>query len=309
MKNLYLFLAVTATAFSWAQVPNASFEEFTGYGNETRFWGPNPIIISITIPIDGGPSVATPTIVYEEGTYNYCFFTDEAHTGNRAMELRNAYNLTDAVVVPGKMILFNEDQGSTTASGWNAGYQMTPETVVEGLGFYYKFFPMGNDVAQAKIELFNSSSGLVGSAVVNLSGTHSEYTYAWSPIQLLSDDVPTFMRVDFSMTDGISSPTLGSRLVVDDIATVNVVLSDATLSQKQFQVYPTLADHEINLVKGSGISDGSKSVEIFTADGKSVSNQLIEFFGNNPAKINVSTLSHGIYFLRIENNVLKFVKR
>ncbi|MGK4566281.1 hypothetical protein [Flavobacterium sp. 3HN19-14] len=38
MKKNYLFLLLAFSAIATAQVPNGSFEEFVGYGNDTRFW-------------------------------------------------------------------------------------------------------------------------------------------------------------------------------------------------------------------------------------------------------------------------------
>lgn len=307
MRKNYLFLLLATFGVASAQVPNGSFEEFIGYGNETRYWGPNPLFIPVSIDLDG--TTTSDTIIYEQDISILSFFNNDAHTGNRAMEIRNAFNATKNEDIPGKMILFNEDEGSIIAGGYNSGHAVLDGAVIEGLGFYYKYFPLNNDIAQAKLEIFNSNTESIGTAIVEISGLHSEYTYASSPIQLTSTDEPVFMTVEFSMTNGISKATLGSKLIIDDVTTNNLILSNASLQTTQFSVYPTLASQEINVVKGSNIKNGSYSFDIFTVDGKRTKRQTLDLYENNISKIDISSLSQGIYFIKTNGFTAKFIKK
>ncbi len=309
MKKNYLFLLLVTFGIASAQVPNPSFEEFIGYGNETRFWGPNPMSIAISIDLEGNTTTVSETIIYEPDTYSYCFFNNDAHTGNRAMEIRNAFNVTKNEVIPGKMILFNEDEGSTTASGWNTGQQISDNITLEGLGFYYKFFPLNNDTAQAKLELFNSGGESVGIAVVEISGLHSDYTYASAPIEITSTETPTFMTVEFSMGSGTTNATMGSKLIIDDVSTTNLPLSNPFVQASQFLIYPTLASQEIHIAKGDNMLDGSYAIEIFTLDGRAIKRLTLDLYEDTPATIDVSALSQGVYFMKANEVVTKFIKK
>lgn len=308
MNKKYLFVLLTVYNFAGAQVPNGSFEEFQGYGNETRFWGANPMFIAVTID-NGGTIDAGDTIIYEPDIYSSCFFNNDARTGNRAMEIRNAFNVTKNSVVPGKMILFNEESGSMTATGWNSGYAVSSSTVIEGLGFYYKFFPLNDDIAEAKLEIFNANQESIGTAVVEISGLHEEYTYVSVPIESVPNDTPVFMTVAFSMTNGVSGPAFGSKLIIDDVTTTNLVLSNPSFKVTAYLISPTLATNEINIINGGDVKDGRCAVEIFTAQGKAIKKQLLDLYPGIPSQIDVSALPAGFYFIKANGFVTKFIKR
>ncbi|MGK4566282.1 T9SS type A sorting domain-containing protein [Flavobacterium sp. 3HN19-14] len=268
------------------------------------------MIIAVSIPINEDEVAISDTIIFDnEVNSSYCFFNNESRSGNRAMEIRNARNVTQDTIIPGKMILFNENTGDTGASGWNTGFLVDETTILDGIGFFYKFFPMNNDVAQAKLEIFNAGGESIGKAIVEISGTHSEYTYAAAPMILTSDEIPVRMTVDFSMTNGIVPATWGSRLVIDDVTTENLFLSNPSFEQNNFTVYPTPANAEINLIKGSNMADGSHAIEIVGVDGRIIRRQNIQLYASDPFKIDVSSLSKGVYFIRMNGSAIKFIKQ
>jgi hypothetical protein len=67
------------------------------------------------------PVKATPTITFGDQLLGmFCSSVADAHSGEKAMLICNAFNITTNTVIPGKVSLFNSEI-SETATGWNAG--------------------------------------------------------------------------------------------------------------------------------------------------------------------------------------------
>lgn len=310
-KKNYLFFALFfAVSGLHAQVPNGSFEQFIGYGNETRYWGANPLLIPITINLDG--TTVTDQVEFAPNCSSTCFYSNDAFEGNRAMEIRNAHNVTQNQSIPGKMILFNELEGSTTASGWNAGFPITADCTLERLGFYYKFFPVNNDRAHARIEIFDDNGESIGSTTTQITGTHANYTYVYSYLYLAYNKTPAFMRVEFYMSNPSGVTSLGSRFVVDQVVTSAAALGiNQTTAATAFEVYPTVASDQINVVPPAGLQ-GNINYRVVNMDGKTVK-QANESAQSYVYAMDVSELATGMYLLQIESDsqtaTKKFVKK
>ena len=105
------------------------------------------------------------------------YASTEAKDGHYAMEIANAYNITQDVVIPGMATIFEnpEDDGP----GWNPGVPVDPSSSIVLLGFDYKFLPAGNDVAQATLLINDADGNEIGKASLDISGTHSVYEYVY----------------------------------------------------------------------------------------------------------------------------------
>ncbi len=313
MKKNYLFISIlvmVSTITSTAQVVNGNFENIKSNFLPSN-WGMNLSIPVVFDPQTGQSS--SDNIQYPWCIPALCYASFEPHTGQYAMEIGNALNQTQNTVIPGQAIIFSDE--TQDSPGWNPGVSIAPGSNVQTLGFFYKFLPVGNDVAEAKITVFDGEGNEIGTASVEITGTNNQYQYVYSYINYTSNATPAYMYISFSMEKEGSTANFGSRLIVDNVVTsfqaLDVVL--ATLEQKNdFAIAPTLVDQEINIIPSSEAA-GTIKYSIFNSEGRLVKENQVENTSAYVYSMNVSELSQGIYFLQISSNletiVKKFVKR
>ena len=115
------------------------------------------------------------------------------------------------------------------------------------------------------------------------------------------------MSLSFSMAQEGSAPTFGSVLIVDDVFINNMTLGTVMNQASQFSIYPTVAQNEINIKKGKKVASGKYDFKIVNVDGKIVKEVSLNLT-DNVVRIDVSQLSSGMYFVKSENFVVKFIK-
>lgn len=105
----------------------------------------------------------------------------------------------------------------------------------------------------------------------------------------------------------ITNPTTGNRVAIDDLSWTCYSSSLATTEaskEKAFSIYPNpVKNHEL-FVKGVNISKISKA-EIIDLSGKLI--QVIHNPFKNSNKIELKTLSKGVYLLKTDVNTTKFI--
>ncbi|WP_264521662.1 T9SS type A sorting domain-containing protein [Flavobacterium sp. N1994] len=309
-KNYFILcLCLALTPFcSNAQVVNGDFETITCNFIPSN-WGMT-FLQQTTIDTQTGQTTG------DEIQYTWCipsmvYVSTEPQSGNYAMEISNALNVTQNKVIPGVANIFSDS--SQSGPGWNPGVPIAVNEDVSMFGFYYKFMPAGDDIAQARMQVFDENSNEIGQATIDISGTHNEYTYIYQTINYTSTATPAFMIIAFSMAKEGSTPTFGTRLVID-----NVVTNFAALGLEQnnlpnkFSFYPTLVDNEINIIPGNLQSD-SISYKIINAQGSIIKQNTVSDSSAYIYTMDVSSLSSGMYFLQAESNtgsvIKKFIKK
>lgn len=247
--------------------------------------------------------------------FTWCFpsmvyATTEAKTGSYAMEISNAYNVTQDKVITGMASIFadpNED-----GPGWNPGVPVEPGSSVILLGFDYKFLPVGNDIAEATLLVVDADGNELGKASLDISGTHSTYEYVYTPISVIQAGTPAFMYIAFRMAKEGSVPTFGTRLLVDNVIVnfSSLIVSENPLDG--LKIYPTVADTELNILP-NGFSEDSISYKIINSEGKIVKQDEVTQSTDYVYTMDVSALSSGIYFINIANKskniTKKFIKK
>lgn len=308
MKKNYFTtgLLLLASFFTNAQVINGNFEDVKD-NFLPRNWG-------MTFLQQFGFDPETGESWGDQIQFTWCvpsmvYSSFEAKTGQYAMEVSNAYNWTQQTVIPGVASIFadpNED-----GPGWNPGVPVNPGSSVILLGFDYKFLPAGDDIAEAKLEVFDADGNELGRASLNISGTHSNYEYVYTPISVINPGTPAFMHISFNMAKEGSTPAFGTRLIVDNvIVNFSSLITDENQQQKA-KVWPTIADSEVNIIP-TGFS-GSVSYKIINSEGRVVKQVTANQNPEDAFSINVSDLSSGMYFLNIQdstnNSTKKFIKK
>lgn len=307
MKRIYLLFAMCGLTIAQAQVPNNGFEEILSDGFSPKNWG-SVFIQPVHIDIATGQSVSDD--IWFQGVNGFTMAAGDCLTGSWSLMVSNAYNATQETTIPGHAVLFN-DEFSETANGWNSGIPLPDGAVVQFLGFDYKFMPMGNDVAAARMELFNENNESIGVAEITLLPQTDNFQYVYVPVAFTMDDTPKFMTITFSMQKDNSEVNFGSVLFVDNVV-VNTSMLGVRQNQAQpFTVFPTIADSHVNIMANASES-GLVSATIFNIEGKAVAQQKLQLDGAT-GTIDVSALASGTYLLDVrngsDNQVTRFIKK
>jgi len=185
MKQNYLFLSfvlLSITSALNAQVTNGNFENVKPNFLPSN-WG-------MTFLQQVGFDPETGESFGDEIQFTWCvpsmvYATTEAESGQYAMEISNAYNVTQDLVIPGVATIFNDPEQD--GPGWNPGVPVIPGDHIDMLGFYYKFLPAGNDIATARIEVSDAEGNIIGTASLDISGTNNQFAYIYMPINYTSN--------------------------------------------------------------------------------------------------------------------------
>ncbi len=317
MKKNYFFsitaLLLTSVFSLNAQVINGDFENVKSNFLPSN-WG-KAFAINVGIDIGNGETFSD-EIQYGSCIPGLCYSNfGNSHSGQYALEMANAFNVTQNELIVGGAVLFEDaSQDIPPGGGYNSNTSLVPFNAdlfdsVYGynLGFYYKFLPLGDDIAQATLELFDADQNSVGKASYDISGFNTDFEYVYTPVALTSSNTPVFMSISFTMAKEGSTPTFGSTLIVDDVFINSMTLGTVMNQVSQFSIYPTLAKNEINITKGSNVVIGNYNFKIVNAIGKIIQNISLNL-NENETKIDISQLSTGVYFLKSENFVGKFIK-
>ena len=303
-KNYFMYLILvfsTMTSYLNAQVINGDFETIKSNGLISN-WGVN-FNVPVSINLENG-EMTSDMIIYDDCSSLACIPNPSAQSGQNAIEIRNAFNQTKNEVIAGQAILFED--ASLDEPGWNPGVSIQAGVEINSLRFYYKFLPVGNDVAQAKIEILGES-GVIGSAIFNISGLNLNYSYADIPVVYNTNEAPLTMKISFSMSNGNSTPSFGSRLIIDNVTTSSTLgIKNNQISN--FKIYPTIVDDYFNIVsKNSDLN----SFTILDNQGRIVQQSNINL-SQEEFKVDVSKLITGIYFVNFNNKrstTMKFIKK
>ncbi len=310
--KIMLLVVVTTTNMN-AQVLNGSFENVKDNFLVSN-WGKNFIY---NVGIDTGSGQTTSDEIQYSGYIPSLCYSNfgNCHSGQYAMEMANAFNVTQNEIIVGGAILFEDaTQNFPPGGNYNINTSFVPFNASlfntyygYNLGFYYKFLPLGNDVAEAKLELFDSQMNSVGKVEVPIAGISSGFDYVYAPVSLTSTATPVFMSLSFTMAKEGSTPTFGSTLIVDDVFINNMTLETVMNQTEPFLIYPTVVQNEITIKKGNKVPTGNYDFIILNAEGKIVQNRTV-MLSDHEVKIDMSSFSSGIYFVKSGSFVAKFIK-
>lgn len=205
MKKLSLsFLSVACSFLLHGQIPNYSFENLSSSG-AIKNWG---ALITIPVVLDSNHA-PTDTLVVDNQFY---FSSPDAHWGNRALEMRNAYYKVSGQKFAGCAALSANDTDYISFS-----VPVSPGNKPLVFSFYYKFFSVNNDTAYAFMNVTDSTGNTIGQAEIFLSGTVSSYSLASMPVIYTGTGKNVFLSIGFSTSKPYSGISYGTRLLVDDV--------------------------------------------------------------------------------------------
>ncbi len=310
MKKIYLIpiLLLIITISSKAQVVNGDFEIIKPNGKVSN-WGIN---FSYPVWIDTETGISTSDFIQFDNYLDFsCSPTNDAFSGSKALDIRNAYNVTQGQVIPGGAMIFHD--ATQDSPGWNPGVAIEVGTVVSFLAFNYKYIPTGiTDVIEAELVVLGES-GEIGRASIQIAEPdyvydgNVQFKYAETPVIYTSSETPLWMYISFSMGT-IENATFGTKIIIDNVRVNNSALANTTFQTSKFTVYPTVTNQFINIAKGKNTPNGDYDFRILSIDGKLISQQSTTFSESSLFTIDVSQLVKGIYFIQSDGFTSKFIK-
>lgn len=213
MKQTTTVMMMALACYGQAQVLNSGFESLNASGS-IRNWGMTTPI-SQTIDLNGN----TDSLVVDQQLY---FSTTDAHTGQRALEMRNAYFYNSGEQIAGSASL------STNDSVYDAHAALPPLSgQPTHFTFYYKFFPVSNDVAYGWMSLLDSGGVEIGRADITITAASGSYVQASAPITYTGAGPVAFVQSGFSTASPGTVPHYGTRFLVDDVNAVVTGIAEA----------------------------------------------------------------------------------
>jgi hypothetical protein len=284
LSTLFVLVLLLAGTQVRAQLPNSSFENLNA-DSSISHWGMSIVTL---VFIDSNGVAHTDSSVWDIGPV---FTTTDAHSGTRAMEMRNGFDYTSNSAMAGGSQAF----GDTTFS-YNQVF-ITGQPI--DLNFYYKFYPLNDDTAFASVGIFDSTGTQIGDALVLLNGTTSSYTLSTTPINYTASGVPSVATIFFCTNNGINGhqPTVGTRLLVDDVAFTNTTGIKEANAEYDMTVYP---NPTTSIIKIKSPYAGVTEIAVYNAIGEKVKTAI----GQN--QLDINELPAGVYqlLIRTENSTI-----
>ncbi len=288
-KLLVLFGVCIGSQLAFAQIPNAGFENVNPNGS-IKNWG-DLILIGIALDSNGVP---TDTLVIDQQFY---FSSTDAHSGTRALEMRNAYWTVSGGKIAGRAKLSSNDSDYTFFSA-PVGIGQVPQN----FSFYYKFLPANNDTAYAWMRLTDSSANVVGEAEIFVSGNHSSYTFISTPVVYTSTIAPAFVEMGFTTAKPLSQANFGTRFLVDDVSLSNLATGiGEEVTFEQLSLFPNPAKEQLTVSLPEKENGVAAQLRILSLGGQLVREQTL-VPDKNVLRVNVEALPTGCYLLELRQN-------
>lgn len=284
MKKIYLILILSVISFqySYSQIPNAGFENWTSMGAYS-----NPDSWSCL------NSMTAPMSVYT------CIQGSPGHPGSSYLWLESK-SVNGMGVVPGIAVCGTMDMVSMQPSG---GFPFTSRPVSLDGSWQHMVMGMGGsqgfvDVLLTRWDNMMSMRMPVASAHHVLTGMAMSWETFSIPLTYVENGNPDSCMITFSASG--NSPSNMDYLFVDDLTfsgTVSAISETGALINLQISPNPV---HSQLSITDKRFSSSDLHIRIFDAQGK-LKHETIETLTGVRSGIDVSSLSKGIYLIRIDD--------
>jgi hypothetical protein len=303
MKNRYIlptlaFCFLSFTGFA-QQIMNAGFEDLDTTGM-IRNWT-NTTLIPISIDSAGNSD----SLVFDQAFY---FSTTDAHAGQFAMEMRNAYNFTTGIGYAGSAQASTND----TQYAFFEIFLPTMGATIADFSFYCKYFPVGTESAMASMNVLDSSGSLMGNATAVINGTMANYGYISAPVNYTAPGPTAFMTISFRTCLPTDNPVLGTRFLVDDLSfaiSITGVQEISNAKQPTMSCFPTVVSDNLNLSFNDLRGNEAMQIQILDASGRIVRSEKLIVSPGKAVSIDATSLTAGSYFVKAVNDKLQLTGR
>lgn len=296
MKKIILStVAITGCLHLYAQLPNASMEQWRNVGVPNK---------TFELPIDWNSAdslVTTLPPLFVPTSEKHIFQTTDAATGSRAAMVMSR-NLGGTLgVLPGVLsnaqvgfdILKFDPNNPSSAIIFSGGTPVSGR--VGGVKAMTKYTSKGTDTGALAVRAIwrtGSKDSLIGEGYAIITAS-SSYQQTFAPINYINASVtPTHIIVAFA-SSARSSRVDSSTIYVDDVDFVTVGINDIDREQV-VNIFPNPAKDKISLDAGS---HQGLTCEVHNLYGQKVAQQLVI----GKAVVDLSHLPNGIYPYRIIN--------
>jgi hypothetical protein len=258
-----LFFLLIMPTLAIAQVPNASFENWTN-----------------GLPDSWTGNIAPPDLIpITQST--------DAHSGTYAVQ-GTVVDYMGSAVPPNFYPLSSSGLGFNISQRYN--YFL----------FWYKANFIGTDVGTVNVVIYHSSGISIGYGYSYFTSS-ANYVLMYVPLSYTSSGNAAHAQVTISMADTASNGFhLGSDFIIDDFG-FSMVNNVSEINENTFNVYPNPVCGKLN-IKGIFKSNESYDIAIINSEGKTVLKSTEKTSSNELPPIDVADLSDGYYLLNISDS-------
>lgn len=285
---MLLCLAVAGHAQSF----NSSFEQLDSTG-AIQGWTNNQFDAA-SDTLDERPFATSDSIRIDQAYYAP---STDAHSGLRALELRNGYNVTRQVSIPGSIDLIRMDYTYSPQAQRFFPIQYKPDA----WGFFYRWLPAGPDTAWALLTVYDMNFVEIGTAEMQLVQPALSYAYVGVPVAYSASEAAAYMSIRFRTAKPEGTATYGSRLLIDDV-TIEIPKTiglEHAAAKASLVCYPTLAVTYMTVEPPAAYASVKSLWSVVDASGKTVATGPASFSGGSRFTVSVSTLPAGAYTLLV----------
>jgi len=266
-----------------AQIPNPGFEDLN-YCSLPNNWGYQVLQV---IQIDSIGNQYTDSLIYDSVPF-FTYASPDAHSGNYSLCIRNAYNYSANEMINGQSDLFSD---TSSCSGFFCSV-MPINYTPEGVNFFFKYTPVGNDTAFFQSLLLDSNGVEIANATYYFTEPQTTFTEIQVPFSYSYNVTAAYYTMKFSnvVADfNMHQSHLGTRLYIDDIsfAGLNAVENE---KQSSVSIYPNPTANQFRINSSMEV----ESVRILDMNGSTV-----KIFTTNEQVYDISNLPVGVYMLEV----------
>lgn len=280
-KSLILLWICGITSALSAQIPNAGFEQVLSTGTPAH-WPTCPILLSV------GDSIQY------DGITGFYQMSADAHSGQNALELRNAFNYSSGKTISSCAVGVGDSSGF---GGYVNTFPMSGQPVA--LQFWYKI-PQnpGNDTVVCRVSLNNNLGNAFATGEWKFSGIQAAYSQVNIPLipvagwdsSLMGSQIAASASILFRNQVEDATPTFGTRWLIDDLQWAQ----PAMVNDHAYANLNLFPNPGCDILFIPGASDPQAEVIVFNLQGQSVLKH------NGSEQVNVSTLPAGLYLVRLQ---------
>ena len=264
-----------------AQIVNGGFETIKS-SKRALFWAGKTY--SFQVVIDSNGVSHADSVVFNK--VNYSFTDTKVHSGQWALELRNGYNFTKGVSLPG--VAFASADTSEYFTFTNTYIPVTSNP--DALKFFCSFIPQNNDTGFATIRVFDAMMNEIGSGTYAIDKALLTYQEIIVPVDYITQADAAYVQVQFSSAQEGGNVSLGTVMYVDDVSVVNLTAMTNDWLLNPINVYPNPSSGNVKLT----VKNSVKVSEVFLVD---MGGQVIPVKSGSEGVYWTDNLNDGIYIV------------
>jgi hypothetical protein len=278
-KAIYSVIAISFGFINqaFAQIPNPGFEQWD-----------SSLVIDGTKIINPQNWFSSNEVFVGIGMEQSCNLTDDAHSGNFALQLTSKSDDSDE---QGTFITNGNNIGEGPSDPSAAKFKL--EGRVNGFEGYYKYAPVGVDSFRVFLALYRDGQ-YIGQSFIYISEATATYKKFFWPVNYPATVTPPD-SAKFIIEPSVINGSEGSVLTIDDLGITygfSSGINDEDVAVS-FELYPNPTTKSLNIKLNETLSE--LTFKIFDAKGTLVLADIYNGYG-----IDVANLPQGLYKIVVQ---------